>query len=151
MTIHAHTEHHNDYPAFVNLSEKPDGAITLTVRSHGNGGQTVASIDLTAEQLLALVRDAGNFLGGEAASKAEFAETINFQDFVQYGRDNGANIVNGMPWSFTYKGYPVSHENDERYLISVPNSPLNLNFTPGDLLVTNADGSLSVTSGIARA
>lgn len=151
MTIHAYTEQHNDYPAFVNLSEKPDGIITLTVRSRGNGGQTVATIDLSGSQLLALVRDAGNFLGDKAASSAEFAETINFEDFIQYGRDNGANIVNGMPWSFQYKGRAVSHENDERYLISVPNSAVSLNFTPGDLLVAHADGSLSVTPGVARA
>lgn len=32
---------------------------------------------------------------------------ITFDEFVQYGRDNGANIVGGMPWSFTYNGHPV--------------------------------------------
>jgi len=43
---------------------------------------------------------------------------ITFDDLVQHGRDHGANIVNGMPWSFAYKGRPISHENDDCYLIT---------------------------------
>jgi len=50
MTIHAFTEIHNDYPAFVNLSEQPDGTIKLSVRTRGNGGKDYASIILTALQ-----------------------------------------------------------------------------------------------------
>lgn len=65
---------------------------------------------------------------------------ITFDDFVQYGRENGANIVNGMPWSFKYKGLPISHENDNRYLIPADNGA-SFNFTRDDVLVTFADGS----------
>jgi hypothetical protein len=36
---------------------------------------------------------------------------------VQHGRDSGANIVGGMPWSFNYNGHPVTHENNQKYLI----------------------------------
>ncbi len=43
--------------------------------------------------------------------------TMTFDELVEFGRKNGANIVNGMPWSFTYKGYAVSHENDDCYII----------------------------------
>lgn len=50
MTIHAFTELHNDYPAYVNLSEQKDGAIKLSVRTRGNGGKDYATIDLTAAQ-----------------------------------------------------------------------------------------------------
>jgi hypothetical protein len=62
-------------------------------------------------------------------------EAISFQEFIEYGKNNGANIVNGMPWSFKYKGLPVTHENDECYLI--PAEPgIHSLFTPKDMLVT---------------
>jgi hypothetical protein len=54
---------------------------------------------------------------------------ISFSDFVEYGRNNGANIVNGMPWSFEFEGYPVTHENDSCYLIG------NQKFTPDVFMV----------------
>lgn len=84
-----------------------------------------------------------------SASAAEYVavvadglETVTFTQFVQYGRDNGGNIVNGMPWSFSFRGHPVSHENDRRYIIGNGTSN-GLNFTPDDLLVINPDGSLA--------
>lgn len=45
-------------------------------------------------------------------------EAITFDELVQHGRDNGANIVNGMPWSFQWQNMPVSHENDNCYIIN---------------------------------
>jgi uncharacterized protein YodC (DUF2158 family) len=69
------------------------------------------------------------------------AETITFADFVQYGRDNGGNIVNGMPWSFQYMGRPVTHENDECYLIMGLNGR-DLRFTPHDVLAIGQSGEL---------
>lgn len=70
---------------------------------------------------------------------------ITFDEFVQYGRDNGANIVNGMPWSFTYNGHAVTHENDQCYLITAPGVPDTMFFRPGDMLLTR-NGKLSVVS-----
>lgn len=29
-------------------------------------------------------------------------EAITFDEFIEYGKANGGNIVNGMPWSFKY-------------------------------------------------
>lgn len=46
-------------------------------------------------------------------------EIVTFEKLVEYGKNNGANIVNNMPWSFEYKGRPVTHENDEKYLVGV--------------------------------
>jgi hypothetical protein len=63
MTIHAFTELHNDYPAFVNLSEPESGVFRLTVRSQGNAGRDVGGISLTRDQLLNLVNDARAYLG----------------------------------------------------------------------------------------
>lgn len=67
-------------------------------------------------------------------------EAITFEEFVQYGRDNGANIVNGMPWSFNYNGHPVTHEHDERYLIPTTGGTQDL--TPGDMLLTGVHGEI---------
>lgn len=50
MTVYAFTELHNAYPAFVNLSEQPDGTLKLSVRTRGNGGTEYASIVLTDTQ-----------------------------------------------------------------------------------------------------
>jgi hypothetical protein len=50
MTVYAFTELHNDYPAFVNLSEQPDGTLKFSVRTRGNGGNDYASITLADTQ-----------------------------------------------------------------------------------------------------
>jgi hypothetical protein len=67
-------------------------------------------------------------------------EAITFDEFVEYGRSNGANIVNNMPWSFKYNGHPVTHENDECYLI--PTLEGTHNFTPKDMLITGVNGEI---------
>lgn len=51
MTIHAFTELHSDYPAYINLSEQPDGTIKVTVRTRGRNGSECASIGMTALQI----------------------------------------------------------------------------------------------------
>jgi hypothetical protein len=35
-------------------------------------------------------------------------EAITFEEFIEYGKNNGGNIVNGFPWSFKYNGHPVT-------------------------------------------
>lgn len=41
-----------------------------------------------------------------------------FEQLVEHGlKQPGANIVNGMPWSFDFHGLPVTHESDRCYLI----------------------------------
>lgn len=67
-------------------------------------------------------------------------EAITFEELVQFGKDNGANIVNDMPWSFQYKGHPITHENDECYLI--PTLEGIFNFTPNDVLITGVQGEI---------
>lgn len=69
-------------------------------------------------------------------------EAITFEEFVQYGHENGGNIVNGMPWSFKYNGYPVTHENDECYLIITLGGTMR--FTPDDMLITGVNGEISL-------
>jgi len=67
-------------------------------------------------------------------------EAITFDELVQHGRDNGANIVNGMPWAFIYNGHQISHELDECYLI--PTLEGTMNFTPKDMLITGVNGEI---------
>ncbi len=67
-------------------------------------------------------------------------EAITFDEFIQYGINSGANIVNGMPWSFHYNGHPVTHENDKCYLI--PTLEGTHNFTPDDMLITGVKGEI---------
>ncbi len=89
----------------------------------------------------------------------ELPDELSFDEFVEYGKANGGNIVNGMPWSFDYKGYTVSHENDDCYTIMAPRGKMillkqvkgdvRLNeclFFRGDTLVMNKAGELVVVS-----
>ena len=68
-------------------------------------------------------------------------EAITFEELVEYGKNfEGVNIINGMPWSFDYKGHPITHENDECYLI--PTLEGTHNMTPKDMLITGVDGEI---------
>lgn len=194
-TIHAYTEPHNNYPAYINLSANPKHQIAITVRASGNAGRNVATIHLGLEEIQNLAADINGYLDGllgdriapaqepglvelrritellqeqvalmkesrvehreamarydamtatyEASAKnVGKEELVTFDQFVQYGRDSGANIVGGMPWSFSFHGHPVSHENDRCYLIG--HNAEQLRFTPNDLLVVGPGAKLTV-------
>ena len=63
-------------------------------------------------------------------------EALTFDELVQHGIDHGANIINGMPWSFLYNGVPVTHENDECYIVGMT----SLEMTPKRMLVHHEFG-----------
>ena len=64
--------------------------------------------------------------------------SYTFDEFVQYGLAKGAKPVNGMPWTFQFDGMPVTHENDNCYLIA--NGMLHgLRFMRGERLVYSAN------------
>lgn len=67
-------------------------------------------------------------------------EAITFDDLVAYGLENGANVVNGMPWSFSYQGVPISHENDDTYLINTVSGTQRMGRS--DVLITRVTGDL---------
>lgn len=67
-------------------------------------------------------------------------EAITFAELVEYGKANGANIVNGMPWSFNYAGHPITHENDGCYLI--PTLEGTMKFGRQDMLITGVKGEI---------
>jgi hypothetical protein len=68
-------------------------------------------------------------------------EAITFDELVQHGRDSGAGIVNGMPWSFSYKGHAITHENDKCYLLPTLEAHAQ-RFTPEDMLITGVKGEI---------
>lgn len=65
-------------------------------------------------------------------------KAFSFDDFVEYGKANGANIVNGMPWSFSFEGHPVTHENDRLYFVGADSQ----RFTPDHVMVLTKTGKL---------
>ena len=67
-------------------------------------------------------------------------EAITFDELVEHGKAVGGNIVNGMPWSFDYAGHPLTHENDNCYLI--PTLEGTLRMTRGDMLITGVKGEI---------
>lgn len=66
--------------------------------------------------------------------KPQIFEAITFDELVEYGKNNGANIVNGMPWSFHYRGCPITHENDSCYLVLTKKGSMRM--TPETMLIT---------------
>lgn len=67
-------------------------------------------------------------------------EAITFDELVKHGIEWGAERLNGMPWSFEYKGQPITHENDDCYLI--PTLEGTMKFQRGDMLITGVNGEI---------
>ena len=68
-------------------------------------------------------------------------EAVTFDSLVAYGLAHpSANIVNGVPWSFTYRGQPITHENDDCYLI--PTLEGVMKFNRGDMLIIGVKGEI---------
>lgn len=67
-------------------------------------------------------------------------EAITFDELVEHGKANGGNIVNGMPWSFSYVGHPITHENDDCYLIWTLEGTMRMD--RGDMLITGVKGEI---------
>lgn len=69
-------------------------------------------------------------------------EAITFDELVTHGlkQVDGNSIHNGMPWSFDYKGHPITHESDECYLIPALEGVHQM--TPKDILITGVKGEI---------
>ena len=73
----------------------------------------------------------------------ELHKQITFDEFVQLGIDSGANIVNGMPWSWKINGKTVTHENNNCYIIDTAEG--SSRFERGDTLIAYEHGLLILT------
>lgn len=67
-------------------------------------------------------------------------EAVTFEELVEHGIAQEGNVVNGMPWSFTYAGQPITHENDDTYLI--PTLEGTMRMGRGDMLITGVKGEI---------
>lgn len=67
-------------------------------------------------------------------------EAINFNELVAHGLRIVEHPINGMPWSFDYKGHPITHETDDCYLI--PTLEGTMKFNRGDMLITGVKGEI---------
>lgn len=72
-------------------------------------------------------------------------EAITFGELVLHGaheceKAGHALGPNAMPWSFTYAGHHVTHENDDLYLIGTGDGTVRMG--RDDMLVLNASGEI---------
>lgn len=68
-------------------------------------------------------------------------EAITFSELVAHGKAQlSANVVDGVPWAFDYAGHPITHENDDCYLI--PTLEGTMQFKRGDMLITGVKGEI---------
>ena len=71
---------------------------------------------------------------------------ITFDQLVTHGTERckaegrESNIVNGMPLSFSYAGHPITHENDDCYLI--PTLEGTMKMGRDDMLITGVKGEI---------
>lgn len=77
---------------------------------------------------------------GQYRKKPVVIKAITFDELVEYGKSHGGNNVNGMPWSFEYAGKPITHENDDCYLI--PTLEGIMRMERGDMLITGVKGEI---------
>lgn len=54
---------------------------------------------------------------------------VKFDELLAHGRSvvPESQWVNGMPWAFQYDGFPVTHENDNCYLVCTPTETIRVN------------------------
>ena len=68
-------------------------------------------------------------------------EAMTFDDLVQYGIDNGGNVVDALPWSFKIGDRPVTHDcqnGEDLYLISTLEGIMVM--TRNDMLIVGVHG-----------
>jgi hypothetical protein len=64
--------------------------------------------------------------------------TITFDKMVEHGKASGAPLYNGMAWSFAWLGHPVTHENDQCYLVGKD----GIRLTPANFIVASENGNI---------
>lgn len=67
-------------------------------------------------------------------------EAITFDELVEHGKAQGVPIYDGMPWSFSYNGHPITHENNDCYLIPTLEGTMKMGRC--DMLITGVKGEV---------
>lgn len=69
-------------------------------------------------------------------------EVHTFLDLIKSGMDQGVPVNNGFPWSFKFKGYPVTHETNQDYLIL--DGATTRHVTPNHVILSDGEGILDI-------
>lgn len=72
--------------------------------------------------------------------KPVIVDAITFDEFVRYGIDHGAEIVDGLPVKFDYHGHMVTRGNEYCYVI--PTMEGDHVFTSNDMLITGVQSEI---------
>ena len=73
--------------------------------------------------------------------KLVVVEAITFDELIEHGkRLVGNGPFGGVPWSFEYAGLPVTHENNDCYLI--PTLEGTMKMGRDDMLITGVKGEI---------
>lgn len=76
-------------------------------------------------------------------------KVFTFDELVEYGKSQeGANIVDGMPWSFSIDDLPVTHENNELYLVGM--LPNQARFGKNDVLLVTEVTDVAKSLGVKQ-
>lgn len=82
----------------------------------------------------------------EYRKKPVVIEAFTFEEFLEEGRQwirktgMPGQPVAAYPWSFQFRGHPITHESDTCYLI--PTLEGTMNFTPNDMLIVGVQGEI---------
>jgi hypothetical protein len=125
-----------------------DGVVTFYIHPSGKGGETfnaavygdmlgsdpgITGAAGPRDRLFCKSTPEGETVFVGMVSECPRLPSISFDEFVEHGRRTAAGLVNDMPWCFQYKGHPVTHLNDDCYLISPPG--VEIRFHRGEHLV----------------
>lgn len=75
--------------------------------------------------------------------KPVIIEAITFDELVEHGRKAEPASMCGpsnMPWHFDYHGHPITHENDDCYII--PTLEGSMKMGRDDMLITGVKGEI---------
>ncbi len=76
--------------------------------------------------------------------KPVVVEAITFDELVEHGKEEyrvqGRSLVDGMPWSFSYRGQAITHEAYDCYLISTLEGMMRMG--RDDMLITGVRGEI---------
>lgn len=73
--------------------------------------------------------------------KPVIIQAMTWDELVQYGIDNGGNVVNGLPWSFKINNRAITHDCQlgyDRYFITTLEGQMEM--TQNDMLIIGIKG-----------
>lgn len=120
-------------------------AVPSEVRVMNDG--TRSAIEPASDKIFADVAEIHRLGGDWSIERRTNHAGLTFDQFVDIGRELADQLVDGMPWSFTFLRRAVTHENDSTYLIA--DGGETLRFERGDTLWVTPGDRLGLQKGCA--